>query len=89
MEKLSFFKRHLNETEENYFEHFLFAFSTALWLLFASLILFCHSILPFIFTINASNHVKKINEVMQKRVAMLIARREQKSHIINKQDENF
>lgn len=74
MKKPNFLTRHLKETGENYFEHFLFGFATAMWLALASLILFIHSFFPFIFTISASKHVKKINEVMQKRVAMLLER---------------
>lgn len=76
---MNFLNRHLTETGENYLEHFLFAFTTALWLLLASMILFCHSIFPFIFTVTTSKHVKKINEVMQKRVAMLMERRNKKA----------
>lgn len=75
MKKVTFLNRHLTETGENFFEHFLFAFTTALWLLMASLILFSHSIFPFIFTTTTSKHVRKINEVMQKRLAMLMERR--------------
>jgi hypothetical protein len=75
MQKTNFFNNHLVETGEGYLEHFLFAFVTSLWLLLASSILFLHSIFPFIFMINASKHVKKINEVMQKRTAMLLERR--------------
>lgn len=74
MKKGNLFNRHLNETGENYFEHFLFGFTTAMWLTMAGIILFLHSIFPFIFPTTASKHVKKINEVMQKRVAMLIER---------------
>jgi len=75
MKKVSFFKRHLTETGENYFEHFLFAFTTAMWLAMASFILFSHAILPFVFTTTTSKHVRKINEVMQKRLALLMERR--------------
>ncbi len=75
MKKTTFLNRHLIETGENYFEHFLFAFTTAMWLSMVSVILFIHAIFPCTFTITASNNVKKINEVMQKRVEMLMARR--------------
>ncbi|OFW81355.1 MAG: hypothetical protein A2887_00980 [Alphaproteobacteria bacterium RIFCSPLOWO2_01_FULL_40_26] len=70
MKKTNFLNRHLIETGENYFEHFLFAFTTALWLIMTGLILLCHAIFPFIFTISASKHVKKINLVMQRRREM-------------------
>ncbi len=79
MKKTSFLNSHLTETGENYFEHFLFAFTTALWLAAVSLILCCHSIFPFIFTTTTSRHVRKINEVMQKRAGMLMERREKKA----------
>jgi len=75
MKKTNFLNRHLTETGENYLEHFLFAFTTAMWLCMASLILFTHSIFPFLFTTTTSKHVRKINEVMSKRVAMLMERR--------------
>jgi 1,4-dihydroxy-2-naphthoate octaprenyltransferase len=75
MKKTNFFNHHLVETGENYLEHFLFTFVTSLWLLLSSVILLIHSVCPFIFAINASKHVKKINEVMQKRTAMLLERR--------------
>lgn len=79
MKKTNFLNRHLTETGENFFEHFLFAFTTSLWLGLASLILLAHSIFPFLFTTTTSKHVRKINEVMQKRVAMLIERRNKRA----------
>jgi len=78
MKKTNFFNHHLIETGEGYIEHFLFACITSMWLLLASLILFLHAIFPFIFMINASKHVKKINEVMQKRTALLLERRKKR-----------
>jgi hypothetical protein len=77
MKKINFFNRHLNQTGENYFEHFLFAFSAAIWIGAVSIFLFCHAIFPFAFTLTASSNIKKINEVMQKRLAMLLARRQE------------
>jgi hypothetical protein len=79
MSKTTFWNRHLREADENYLEHFLFAFTTAMWLAVASLILFTHSICPMIFTTSTSKHVRKINEVMQKRLEMLNARRAKKA----------
>jgi len=73
--KVNFFNRHLTETGEGFFEHFAFASLTAAWLALASLILLIHAFFPFLFTVNASKHVKKINQVMQKRVDILIERR--------------
>ena len=46
---MNFFTRHLRESSENYFEHFLFTFATALWLVGTGLVLLCHAIFPFIF----------------------------------------
>ena len=79
MKKTNFLNRHLVETGENYFEHFLFAFTTSMWLGLACLILCCHAFFPFLFTTSTSKHVKKINQVMQKRVEMLFARRKEKA----------
>lgn len=75
MKRTNFFNRHLIETGENYFEHFLFAFIVSMWLFLTSIVLLCHTICPFIFQITASSNVKKINEVMQKRAQKLMDRR--------------
>ncbi len=80
--EVNFFNRHLTETGENYFEHFLFAFSTAMWLLYAALILLVHAIMPFFFTVSASKHIRRINQIMQKRLEILFMRRDQ-----NKQNQ--
>lgn len=74
MEKTNFFNHHLVDTGENYFEHFLFAFVTALWIMLTSVILICHAFFPFFFRLTASNSIRKINEVMQKRRDLLMAR---------------
>jgi hypothetical protein len=79
MKKNNLFNRHLNEIGENYFEHFLITFTTSLWVMWAGFILLCHSVLPFIFTVTTSRHVKKINHIMQKRVAILSERCNKKS----------
>jgi hypothetical protein len=75
MEKSNFFKKHLDETGESYFEHLLFTFMMSLWLLLTSVILLLHSIFPFILAFNTSKHVSKINQVMQKRSGKLLERR--------------
>lgn len=72
---MNFFTRHLRESGENYFEHFLFTFTTSLWLIGTGLVLLCHAIFPFIFVFIASGNIKKINQVMQKRIEFLIERR--------------
>jgi len=79
MKKIHFFNRHLTETGENYFEHFIFASTTALWIFGTSIILITHAIFPCIFTTTSSSNIKKINERMQKRVAVLTERRNQKN----------
>ncbi len=71
MKKTNFFNRHLCETKENYLEHFLFTFSLSLWLLVAGITLLIHSFIPFAFVHNTSKHIKKINDVMQKRLNKL------------------
>ncbi|MDX2083261.1 MAG: DUF6356 family protein [Rickettsiales bacterium] len=72
MKKANFFNRHLIESDENYFEHFLFAFVTSMWILSASFILLFHAFCPFVFTTTTSSNIKKINELMQKRRQMLV-----------------
>ena len=79
MQKTNFFNRHLTETGENYIEHFIFAAGTALWIAMASVILMAHAILPCIFTTTTSANIKKINERMQKRVMVLLERRNKNS----------
>lgn len=74
MEKTNFFNCHLVETGENYFEHFLFAFAMALWILLTGIILLCHAFFPFLFRVTASSSVKKVYEVMQKRRDVLMER---------------
>ncbi len=78
MMKTSFFNKHLKSTEENYFEHFLFTFTVGLWIFVVGLVLICHAIFPFIFLFTGSGNIKKINEVMQKRIEILAERK--KSH---------
>lgn len=76
MSNCNFFSRHLSEIGENYLEHFLFAFTTGVWLLLAGVVLVVHSIMPFIFVTTSSRYVKKINEVLQKRVEMFTTKKE-------------
>lgn len=67
MKKGNLFTRHLKEVEEGYFEHFLFAFSIACWIIILGVMHLIHSIFPFIFAKNASKNIQKIATVMQKR----------------------
>lgn len=78
MKKIHFFNRHLIETGEDYFEHFVFAATTALWIMMTSMVLISHAFFPFLFTTTTSSNIRKINERMQRRVAALLARRNQK-----------
>ncbi len=77
MKKINFFNRHLIETGESYFEHFLFAFAMALWLVAVSLITIFHSIVPCVFTATTSKNIKKVSEIMHRRVEALLKRRNQ------------
>ena len=79
MTKINPFNKHLIETGENYFEHFIFASVTSLWILMVGLILMTHAIFPCIFTTTTSANIKKINERMQKRLMILMERRNQKN----------
>lgn len=71
----NFFNRHLLEIGETYFEHLLFLFAISIWLISAGIILFIHAFLPFLFEVNASKHIKKINSVMQQRNQSLMKRK--------------
>lgn len=79
MKKANFFNQHLIETNENYFEHFLFAFTTGMWIFITGLILITHAIFPFIFLSTTSKNIKKINLVMQKRWELLLERQNKKA----------
>ena len=89
MKKSNFFNRHLVESGENYFEHFLFAFATSMWILLTGVILICHAFFPFLFRVTASSSIRKVNEVMQKRRDMLADRVEAraKEQIIETDEE--
>jgi hypothetical protein len=52
--------KHLQEVDEGYLEHMFEAWIIVLTLIFASLICFIHSIIPFLFERTASTMVKKI-----------------------------
>lgn len=79
MGKDNLFTRHLNQAGEKYFEHFLFAFSIALWLIFTAFSLMIHAILPFLFVFTGSNNINKINQLLQKRRNQLEERKKQNS----------
>ncbi len=79
MKKTNFFNRHLVDTGENYFEHFLFAFTTAMWIIITGVILIIHAFFPFLFRVTASSSIKKVSEVMQKRRDVLMKRIEDRT----------
>lgn len=74
MKNTNFFNRHLVDTGENYFEHFLFAFSMAMWILLTGMVLVIHAFFPFFFRLTSSSSIKKVAEVMEKRRMALIER---------------
>ena len=53
-------KKHLNEAEENYFQHMGAALKISFQLLLASLQAFFHSIIPVLFTTSASRKIKEL-----------------------------
>ena len=68
MKKINPIKQHLIEADENYLEHFSFAFKNGIRLLGVSLALIIHSILPCFFTTTASRNIRLMNEKFQHRV---------------------
>ncbi len=81
MKSPNFFNRHLCHTGENFFEHFLFTFTVSLWMGISSIVLFLHAFFPFLFPFIASKNIKKIDEIMQKRIEDLKARNKNNSDI--------
>lgn len=63
--KDNYFNRHLRKSEEGYFEHLIFSISLSTWLAKTCIILFIHSIFPFLFVSKVSNNIKKINQIIQ------------------------
>ena len=53
-------KKHLRDVEENYLQHMGAALKISLQLLIASLQAFFHSIIPALFTKNASSKIKEL-----------------------------
>jgi len=58
----SLFTEHPREVGETYFSHQRFAMGTGIVLLVLGIILFIHSILPFIFKDTASNGIHKLSD---------------------------
>ena len=53
-------KKHLRDVEENYLQHMCAALKISSQLLIASLQAFFHSIIPALFTKNASSKIKEL-----------------------------
>lgn len=65
--KKNFFTCHLQDTKENYFEHFLYSFIMSMWIFIVSIMLIIHTFFPFFFSNASVRNIKKINEVMEKK----------------------
>ncbi len=66
-----YLKHHLEEADENYFQHLRFTF-TMFWSIFVtSIILLIHGILPFVFTRTSSERVKNIHKIFDQRIKNL------------------
>ena len=59
--------KHLNDINETYIQHLIFASKISYKLLCASIILFIHAIFPFIFVKTASCMIKEINKIIKER----------------------
>ncbi len=68
---MSFVKRHLNESGENYFVHLYFTIKMSWALAYTAVTLLIHGLLPFVFTRTASTQVKKISTIFEKRVEQI------------------
>lgn len=66
---INFFLNHPREVNETYWSHFLFAAKGAAILLKISIVLFIHSVLPFLFTTYASDNVNAFAERFLQRSA--------------------
>ena len=53
-------QEHLEQANENYFEHMGFALKISLQLLIGSVMAFIHALLPFTFTTNTSRKIKEL-----------------------------
>ena len=60
-------KQHLIDTDENYIEHFSFAFKNGSRLILVASALIIHSVLPCFFKTTASKNVSKMNEIFNDR----------------------
>jgi hypothetical protein len=60
-------QKHLEQTNESYFEHMVVALKISFELLIGSLIAFIHALLPSVFTSSASNKIKKLYSFVESR----------------------
>ena len=60
-------QKHLEQTNERYFEHMIVALKISFELLIGSLMAFMHALLPSVFTTNASNKIKKLYSFLESR----------------------
>jgi hypothetical protein len=63
-----FLNKHLEEADENYFQHFKFTAIMSFQIFLTALILLIHGFLPFLFTRTTSKRLKRIDEIFQERV---------------------
>lgn len=68
---MSIFTKHLNESGENYFEHFYFTARMSWALFYTAVTLLIHGLLPFLLTKGASTRVKKISRIFEVRVEQI------------------
>ena len=61
------FTNHPNKIGESYFKHFIKGISFSLKLITISLKVFVHAIFPFIFENSASDKIRELNDILQKR----------------------
>jgi len=59
--------KHLDEVNETYWEHFKFASRTAFVLMLTGIILFVHAIFPEVQKDTASDVIKHLNAILDKR----------------------
>ena len=60
-------KKHLENTDENYFEHMGIALKISSQLLISGYMAFIHALIPALFTTSASNKIKKLYSFIQSR----------------------
>ena len=64
-------KIHLDNANENYFQHMGIALKISFQLLSAAFMAFMHAFLPSIFTSSASNKIKKLYSLVENRKRLI------------------